>query len=132
MIRNPERYRCAASWAGVTDWDRMLKYDRRFLSRKGRQQWEGLVAGDGADLDAVSPYRSAGTLKRPVLLAHGTDDTNVPFSQFNRFRDAARAAPVQPVTLVIEGEGHSFSKPENEQQWYDALVAFLAEHNPAD
>ena len=29
VIRNPERYRCAASWAGVTDWDRMMSYDRR-------------------------------------------------------------------------------------------------------
>lgn len=132
VIRNPERYRCAASWAGVTDWDRMLKYDRRFLSRKGRQQWEGLIAGEGTDLDAVSPYRLAPSLTRPVLLAHGTSDSNVPFSQFNRFRDAAKGAPVQPVTLVIKDEGHSLSKPENEQAWYDALVAFLAEHNPAD
>ena len=36
------------------------------------------------------------------------------------------------MTLLIEEEGHSFSKAENEQKWYDALVAFLAEHNPPD
>lgn len=42
------------------------------------------------------------------------------------------ALPVKPITLVLTREGHSFSKTENEKAWYDALVAFLAEHNPAD
>ncbi|WP_252258128.1 hypothetical protein [Erythrobacter aurantius] len=28
--------------------------------------------------------------------------------------------------------GHSFTNAANEQQWYDALDAFLAQHNPAD
>lgn len=132
VIRNPDRYRCAASWAGVTDWDRMLRYDRRFLSRKGRQRWEGLIQGETGALDAVSAFRRAGELRRPVLLAHGTSDSVVPFSQYRAFRDAARNAPVRPVELVLDGEEHSFSRPENEQKWYDALVAFLAEHNPPD
>jgi dipeptidyl aminopeptidase/acylaminoacyl peptidase len=56
----------------------------------------------------------------------------VPFTQYNAFEKAARSAPVPPRTLVIKDEGHSFSTAENEQQWYDALIAFLGEHNPAD
>lgn len=134
VTRNPERYRCAASWAGVTDWDSQLRYDRNFFSRKGGKKWRSRVEGgeDGFDLDSVSPYRQAGKLTRPTLLAHGTDDNNVPFSQFKKMRDAAdkTSAPVE--LLVIEDEGHSFSKPENEQKWYDTLIGFLARHNPAD
>ncbi|WP_379551060.1 alpha/beta hydrolase family protein [Qipengyuania sp. DGS5-3] len=133
IIRNPERYRCAASWAGVTDWDMMLKYDRQFFSRKGGKKWRARVEGDEEfDLDSVSPYRLAETLQRPVLLAHGTEDSNVPFRQFRKFKKATKKAAIQPTELVIEDEGHSFSKPENEQKWYDALVTFLAEHNPPD
>lgn len=134
VIRNPERWRCAASWAGVTDWDRILRYDRKFLSRKGREDWESLVEGDGTDsLDEVSPYRLAAQLSRPLLLAHGTEDTNVPFSQYRSMRDAAaKGAPVAPQLLVIEDEGHSFSTPENEAKWYETLDKFLAQHNPAD
>ena len=45
---------------------------------------------------------------------------------------AARGAPVPPQTLVIKGEGHSFSKPESAQAWFEALDAFLTRHNPAD
>lgn len=134
VLRNPERYACAASWAGVTDWKKMLRYDRRYLSERVNKRWSARVRGDkeADDLDAVSPYRFAGTLSRPVLLAHGTKDKRVPISQYNIFERATRAAPVPPETLVIKDEGHSFSKPESAQAWYEALDAFLAKHNPPD
>ena len=133
VIRNPERYRCAASFAGVTDWDLMLKYDRRFFTRKAGKKWAQRVEGEeDFDLDTVSPYRLAATLTRPVLVAHGKKDANVPWSQFTKFRSAAKDAAVAPVELVFEEEGHGFDEPENEQKWYEELVAFLARHNPAD
>ena len=133
VIRNPERYRCAASWAGVTDWDLMLKYDQRFFTRAGGKKWRARIEGEEEfDLDVVSPYRQAEKLSRPVLLAHGTADTNVPFTQYKKFEKAVQAVRGQVTTLVIEGEGHGFSKPESEKSWYDALEAFLAKHNPAD
>ena len=133
-VRNPERYRCAASWAGVTDLDSQVKYDRNSLTRKGGKSWRKRVEGgeEDFDLDMVSPYRQAAKLTRPILLAHGTDDSTVPFSQFKKMRDATKNAVIPAELLVIEKEGHSFSKPENEQKWYDTLVAFLAKHNPAD
>ncbi len=133
VLRDPERYRCAASWAGVTDFNRILRYDRRYLSRKASRRWRARVEGEeDFDLDSVSPAFFAPNLNRPVLLAHGTRDSVVPFSQFERFKEASETAPVQPVTLVVEGEGHGFSRKETGQKWYDALDRFLAEHNPAD
>lgn len=134
VIRNPERYRCAASWAGVTDWEGQLKYSKDFFTRSGNKNWRQRVEGnvEGFELDSVSPYRQAASLTRPVLLAHGTDDNTVPFKQFKRMRDATKGASVPIELLVIKDEGHSFTKPENEKKWYDTLIAFLAEHNPAD
>lgn len=133
VLRNPERYRCAASWAGVTDWNKMLRYDNRYLTSKASKSWQARVRGEKTfDLDAVSPYRLAGQLSRPVLLAQGTADTNVPMSQYNLFEKASRTAPVPPQTLVIKDEGHSFSKPESAKAWYEALEVFLDKHNPAD
>ncbi|MEO1488997.1 MAG: S9 family peptidase [Pseudomonadota bacterium] len=134
VLRNPERYVCAASWAGVTDWTLMLRYDRRVMTRQAGKRWSAKIEGDDEEFDLkdVSPYRLARELRRPVLLAHGTADDNVPFEQYERMLKAARRAPGKLTTLVIEGEGHGFSTAENEQQWYDALDLFLAEHNPAD
>lgn len=133
VIRNPERYACGASWAGVTDLDRQLLYDRQSFSRGGFKRWRDRVRGEGvADMKAVSPLGQAVELNRPLLLAHGTKDIVVPYSQYTQFEKVAGAAPVRPQTLVIEGEGHSFSRSENEQQWYDALDRFLTKHNPPD
>lgn len=133
VLRNPERYRCAASWAGVTDWDRMLRYDRKFLSRDGRRRWESQIEGeDDVDLRELSPYRQAERLNRPVLLAHGTNDSNVPFTQFEDMVKASERAPIPPTALAVRGAGHSFLRASHEKKWYDALDAFLAEHNPAD
>lgn len=134
VIRDPDRYRCAASFAGVTDWKKQLRYDDRFFTSKGRRKWRARVAGEEAkfDLDLVSPATQAARLTRPVLLSHGEEDTNVPFRQFKLMRDAATKSGKTLETLVFPDEGHGFNKPANEQKWLEALEAFLAKHNPAD
>jgi dipeptidyl aminopeptidase/acylaminoacyl peptidase len=135
VIRNPERYRCAASFAGVTDFDKQLAYDADYLSRDDRRDWRERIRGADRhfDLDTVSPARQAALLHRPVLLAHGKEDSTVPFNQFETMRNAIERAHVADAELlVLEDSGHGFATAEDEQAWYDALVAFLAKHNPAD
>ncbi len=133
VLRNPERYRCAASWAGVTDFDEQLRYDRKYLSREARRNWREQIEGeDEFDLSLVSPMQMGGRLNRPVLLAHGMRDTRVPYSQYEIMLEATKEAPVPPTTLVLEMAGHSFTRTRDEQFWYSALDTFLAQHNPAD
>jgi len=135
VIRNPERYRCAASFAGVTAWDRQLAYATDFLDRKDRREWRETVRGADRqfDLDSVSPARRAADVTRPVLLVHGKKDRTVLFSQFELMRDGLVAARVRDAQFVVLGEsGHGFASPADEQAWYDALIGFLARHNPPD
>ena len=135
VIRNPEKYRCAASFAGVTEWDRQLTYSSDFLSRKDRRSWRERVRGedDSFDMDAVSPARHVAKLTRPILLAHGKKDRTVPFSQFERMRDALARAEVKSAQfLILDEAAHGFVRPEDEQAWYDKLIAFLDRHNPPD
>lgn len=133
VIRNPERYRCAASWAGVTDWDDILRHDRRFLTRYDLRKFRQRLEGErDFNLSAVSPVRAANKITRPVLLAHGTRDNIVPFEQFEDMVKAAKNAPVPLTTVVIHGARHSFVRSKDEKEWYDALDRFLAKHNPAD
>lgn len=133
-IRNPERYRCAASFAGVTDWDRQLRYDRRFLDRKDRRAfrdwWED--KDKDFDFDSVSPAKQVSHLTRPVLLAHGKEDSNVPFSQFRVMREAAEAAGIPLELMIFEEAGHGFAEAKEEQRWYEKLEKFLRKHNPPD
>lgn len=134
VIRNPERYRCAASFAGVTDWKKQLFYDRDFFaSKKKRRVWRTTVQGDKEfDLDSVSPARNADRLTRPLLLVHGKEDSVVPFSQFTLMANAAERAGKPIEQLVLDDAGHNFGEAADEQKWYDTLLGFLAKHNPAD
>ncbi|MEP2735813.1 MAG: alpha/beta fold hydrolase [Erythrobacter sp.] len=133
VIRTPERYRCAASWAGVTDLEAQIKYTGEYLSRSARKEWSLQLEGKRkVNLAEVSPITFAEKLSRPVLLAHGTRDYIVPFGNFQAFEVMSNNAPVRVKKLVVTGEGHSFSSAQNEKSWYDALDFFLAKHNPAD
>ena len=135
-IRNPERYRCAASFAGVMDWKRQLKYQNgKETDGTERRKWSTQVKGGNNgnfDLDTVSPAKQATRLTRPVLLVHGDKDTRVPFSQFKEMTAALTMAKVSFESIVMPGEGHGFDKREDEEKWYTALETFLAKNNPAE
>lgn len=134
VARNPDRYRCAASFAGVADWKAMLKYDARYLTKEANASWQARVTGAGElDLVAVSPTQQASRIARPVLIGHGEDDSNVPISQSKKLVAALRAAGNSNFEYVAyRDEGHGFSDPANQKDWFDRLDAFLAKHNPAE
>jgi dipeptidyl aminopeptidase/acylaminoacyl peptidase len=131
--RNPERYRCAASWAGISDLGRQLKYQLNFaISRRYRKDWRQTVLGqDKFDAKTVSPLFAVDRLSVPLLIAHGEDDQTVPFKQSQLYVDALARARKPHEFLAIPGEGHSFSETASLIKWLSALEAFLAKHNPA-
>jgi len=132
-IRNPERYRCAASFAGVTDLRKQLDYQLDFfIAKKYQKDWRDKVRGVAEfDLTSVSPVQQAARLQVPVLIAHGEDDTNVPYKQGKWMAEALKKAGKSFEFYSYADEGHGFDKPENLQSWLDRLEAFLAKHNPS-
>lgn len=133
-VRNPERYRCAASFAGISDLGRQLKYQLDIMvSRKYRKDWRVTVQGkEPFDLKTVSPLFTVDKLTVPVLLMHGDKDQRVPYRQSKLYADALKAAGRAHEFHTLKDEGHGFSTSENLQQWFDRMDAFLARYNPAD
>lgn len=132
VTRNPERYRCAASFAGVTDWEKMLRYDRRFFKSRYSRKWKEIVEGkDGFNLDDVSPMRGVDKLTRPILLVHGKKDSVVPYKQFSLYQEKLEDRGADAVFVTYDKEGHGFKDFENRKDWLDQLESFLDKHNPA-
>jgi len=131
-IRNPERYRCAVSFAGVTDLQRQLSYGNRFfIAKRYQKDWRDRIKGMGGfDLTSVSPLQQVARLRVPVLLAHGLKDPVVPYRQSSDFVAALRAAGKPVEFYSYADEGHGLGKPEDLQDWLDRLDAFLARYNP--
>ena len=133
-IRNPERYRCAISVAGVTDLRGMLRHDRRsFSAPRYYREWEVKVRGtEKIDFDAVSPLAQAARLKIPVLIAHGDKDDNVPPDQGRRMVEALKRAGHPALESVFyPAEGHSFEQRGTKEDLFRRMEGFLAKHNPA-
>jgi dipeptidyl aminopeptidase/acylaminoacyl peptidase len=132
--RNPERYRCAASFAGVSDLPRQLKYSRDFfINAKSARAWKERVRGEESfKLTDISPIGQVERLKIPVLITHGDEDQRVPLKQSSLYAKALEKAGRPHEYHVYAGEGHGLSSPENRKDYFDRLEAFLRRHNPPD
>jgi dipeptidyl aminopeptidase/acylaminoacyl peptidase len=132
-IRNPERYRCAASWAGVSDLPGMLRYDRKtFSATRYFKQWRSKVSGEGkADLASVSPINFTDRLKIPIFIAHGEQDDNVLPKQSHAMVDALTRANANVTSMFYKDSSHDFGSSADMEDWLKRLETFLAKHNPA-
>ena len=137
-LRNPERYRCGASFAGVVDWEDLLAYDSQYLARgRVRKRWykdvwtPRITGDDKFDLSSISVADQIERLERPLFVAHGTRDLRVPFDQYEQLAEAADAAGKE-VEMLKLADNHYLSDGSEEARLLEGLLAFLKEHNPPD
>ena len=126
--RGGSRYRCAVSFAGVSDLAAMVRYDGRFLYGNYSRNW---MKEQAPDFRAVSPIHQAARVSIPVLLMHGKKDRTVLVGQS---RDMAEKLEKEgkSVTYIEQPEGdHYFTREADRLQFLQALEAFLKQHNPA-
>jgi dipeptidyl aminopeptidase/acylaminoacyl peptidase len=126
--RDGALYRCAISFAGVSDLDALLRYDGQFLNAGRGTDW---LRGQAPDLKGVSPVNFAEQFSIPILLVHGKADQRVPVKQSRELADRLTKAGKQ-VTYIEQPKGNHFlSREEDRTALLEATHAFLAKHNPA-
>ena len=132
-ILTPDQFRCAVSWAGVTDLDAMMRFDKNWMMPKGYRRWRDRIRGEEkVDLDTVSPVNLADRITVPVLLMHGTADKRVPYRQAEAFVKAMKKADKPLEYIEFPGAGHSIAKTADRVRFLTAVEAFLSAHNPAE
>ncbi|HKE92753.1 MAG TPA: prolyl oligopeptidase family serine peptidase, partial [Povalibacter sp.] len=95
--------------------------------------WRDNVKGDKSfDLATISPLQTADRIAIPLLIAHGTEDQNVPPSQSKKLHDALTKAKKPHEFVLYEGEGHGFDDPAHQIDFLRRVEAFLKTYNPAD
>jgi dipeptidyl aminopeptidase/acylaminoacyl peptidase len=124
-IRYPELYKCAIGYVGVYDLQVMKKEGDIAARASGKRYLDRVLGTDPAVLTAWSPSKNVDKIKVPVLLAQGAIDQRVPMDQFNALKNAFKARGIPVETMVAEGEGHGFYKPENIAELYTRMEAFL-------
>jgi len=127
----PDLYACAVSVNGVSDLPSMIGD----LLRRGDEAsddvayWKDHI-GPSTDprVAARSPARAAASIRAPVLLMHGADDTVVPPSQSQLMAKALDAAGKPHRHLVLPGEDHWLSSGATRTRALEEMASFLAQH----
>ena len=127
----PELYACAVSISGVSDLPAMIGSTKKNYGSDSDSvaYWIDHI-GPATDPNTIakSPARSASTVRAPVLLLHGADDSVVPIQQSKAMQRALLEAG-KPVTFVtLTGEDHWLSRSATRTRVLQELETFLAEH----
>ncbi|MEO7409741.1 MAG: S9 family peptidase [Sphingomicrobium sp.] len=126
--RDGSLYRCAISYAGVSDLAAMTRYDGQFLLGDVRKKW---LRKQAPDFKQVSPRFGASSFSVPILIAHGAEDKRVPVKQSRLMVGELKKAG-KPHEYLEQPEGdHHFSRGQDRLEFLKAMKAFLDKHNPA-
>ena len=126
--RDGAHYKCAISYAGISDLSAMKRYDTKFLfGSSAKTYWKTQVR----DFTAVSPRFQAAGFGIPILIAHGVEDKRVPVKQSRWLADALKKEGKTYQYLEQKEGDHHFSRAEDRLEFLKATKAFLDKYNPS-
>ncbi|MEM1262360.1 MAG: prolyl oligopeptidase family serine peptidase [Pseudomonadota bacterium] len=131
IVRSPERYQCAASFAGVTDLPLLFSQSVYRRDEELRDELVKMVGDpelDLAELREYSPVYNYRRMSRPVFLAHGTEDSRVDIEHSWRLERLLRMADADVQMHEMTGVGHGFETLQQIADFYEPLMRFFDRH----
>lgn len=130
-------YRCAVSVGGVSDLPALYRRDSsEHVDPKSTMRY--LSAATGIDqngekiLQRISPLNYAKRADAPILLIHGSDDTDVLVSQSEDMAAALKQAGKAVELVVLKDEDHYLSRQRSRITMVEDSVHFVERYNPAN
>ncbi|MGD8698110.1 MAG: prolyl oligopeptidase family serine peptidase [Gemmatimonadales bacterium] len=121
LARASDLFAAGVDFHGVHDWNVVINNFRPDYNPKEHPEF-ARVAFEASPMAAIGGWRS------PVLLIHGDDDRNVPFSETVDLVAALRGQGVEFEQLVFPDAVHSFTTHSRWRQAYRASADFLVRH----
>jgi len=118
LARASDLFAAGVDFHGVHDWNAVIgNFEASYDPQK--QQEGARIAFESSPMASVKLWRS------PVLLIHGDDDRNVPFSETVTLVDALRKQGVEFEELIFPDEVHDFLMHAHWLEAYHASAEFL-------
>ncbi|MGK5078637.1 alpha/beta hydrolase family protein [Janthinobacterium sp. HLX7-2] len=132
LVNDPDLYRCAIDWVGVTDINLLYSGHWSFKSDLG-DDWKqygmpeliGDRAANTAQFQATSPIAQAARITQPLLLAYGAADMRVPLYHGKQFYAAVKQHNGDVEWVVYDEEGHGWTLPQNRIDFWGRVEKFL-------
>ena len=124
-VRQQDVFRCAASFAGVSDLEYIVRKARRFTNYKVVKK----QIGDDSDiLEQNSPVNFAKEVNIPLLLIHGDKDRVVDVYHSREMFDELEGFDKQVEYLELENGNHHLEIEQNRLDTLNAFDKFLSQH----
>ncbi len=123
--KTPELYRCAVSFAGVSDLPLLIRHARRYIGGRFATRFIGDLWKDRKMLVENSAARRASDITIPVLLFHGTADTVVEIEQSDRMAAALKKHDKEHRYIRLEDGDHYLSIYANRLRFLNETEQFL-------
>ena len=118
LARSSDLFKAGVDFHGVHDWNVVIRNFAQGYDPEARQDVARLAFQS-------SPMASISTWRSPVLLIHGDDDRNVPFSETVDLVEALRRQGVAFEELVFPDEVHDFLLHRDWVRAYQAEADFF-------
>lgn len=129
VVKTPKQFRCAVSFAGVSDLIDLIQHKSDYIGGSAAAQAQiGRAWSDREQLRATSPALHAERIEVPVLLVHGTADRSVPVDQSRDMARALRRAGKPHRYIEQEDGDHHLSRYGHRLEFFQAMEGFLAQH----
>lgn len=92
-------------------------------------RWLGDPIKDKERLKKDSPITYLSQMNKPMLVVQGANDPRVVKAESDQIVEALQKQGVDVEYLVLEDEGHGFSKKSNEIKVYQKVLEFLSKHH---
>lgn len=124
-VKHSETFKCAASFAGVSDIELIVSNARKFTNSDVVKKQFGT---DSDELEASSPVNFAKEINIPILLIHGTDDRVVPIRHSRNMADELEDYDKEVRYVEIENANHHLSVQSHRLQTLEEMVSFFDKH----
>jgi dipeptidyl aminopeptidase/acylaminoacyl peptidase len=130
LIKDPDFYQCGINFVGVTDVKMLFTVTWSdtaggpVMKNMGRLM-HGDPKTDQAYFDKASALVHADKIKKPVLMAYGSEDIRVPLIHGEKMRDKLLAQGNTVDWMVMVGEGHGWAKESNNILWGETILNFV-------
>lgn len=124
-IKTPEIYRCAVSFAGVSDLPDLIRQASQYINGRYSTRFIGRLWGDHAMLAENSPARRASDIGIPILLIHGDRDLSVNIEQSIGMARKLDKYDKDFKFVQLEGGDHYLSRYEHRLRFLEESAQFL-------
>ncbi|WP_179957518.1 alpha/beta hydrolase family protein [Exilibacterium tricleocarpae] len=121
LVKTPELYKCAVSFAGISDLPKFVFAQRNKIKLNQ-------IGDSWKQLSETSPLHQVDRITAPLLIFHGEKDRVVPASQTRAMIKALKSAKKEYTYIELPNGDHYLSNQENRLLLFREMEIFLAQH----